>query len=281
MNADVELFDSEAEKQKPVINNGLNALVVEDSKSIRMAISLLLKQSGFTVNTATDGIEGLQRFMKKDFDLLVTDLHMPNMDGYQLFNQIIQLSNTNKRNIHVLISSSDSKKTTILKILGIARSSKKSIPLSFLVKPWKQIDFYSQIRNLFPKNIQLLELEQKISLLNQEKVEANESRLIIGISETSEGIRIELGCDQALSLESDSITEYLDSLENAIFCAPIETYICSLSRMVHQSPVAMVTLLLLIRGLADKYHKKLQFVDAPLIIKSEVKRQGLQEIIQL
>ncbi len=282
MTPNIELFSSIDEDEASIINNGLNALVVEDSKSIRSAISYLLKQAGFNVSTAVDGVEALHLFMRNNFDFIVTDLHMPKMDGYQLLQQISQISKTNNRAVRVLVSSSDSKKTTILKILEVAHDAKKLLPLSFLVKPWKELDFYTQTRNLFPNNMELMALGHQITQLNQQKKTASEeTRLIIGLSETDEGIKIELGCDQELSLESSSISEYLDSLENAIFCAPVENYIFCLSQMLHQSAQSMVTLLLLIRGLADKHKKKITFVEAPPSIKSEVERQGLADIIKL
>ncbi len=88
-------------------------------------------------------------------------------------------------------------------------------------------------------------------------------------------------CDQKLSLDSATITEYLDNLENAVFCAPVEHYICCLSKMVNQVPESMVTLLLLIRGLADKHGKKIQFIEASSVIIKEVKKQGIEDILKI
>jgi CheY-like chemotaxis protein len=278
VSADIELFSPEQESK---VCNGLNVLVVDDDKLMRTLISYILTQSGFKVITAIDGINAMQYYLKNKFDLVVTDLHMPKMDGYQLLNQIANLSKANNQRARVLVSSSDSTKPTILKVLGIARSANNLISLSFLVKPWTELDILTQTRNLFAENIQLTELDRQIDILNQEKqIHTQENRLVIGISETIDGIRIELGCDQKLSLDSATITEYLDNLENAVFCAPVEHFICCLGKMINQVPESMVTLLLLIRGLADKHGKKIQFIDASAVIIKEAKKQGVADILK-
>ncbi len=202
VSADIELFSPEQESK---VSNGLNVLVVDDDKSMRTFISYILIQSGFKVITAIDGIDAMQHYLKNKFDLVITDLHMPKMDGYQLLNQIANLAKANNQRARVLVSSSDSKKPTLLKVLGIARSANNLISLSFLVKPWTEVDLLTQTRNLFAEKIQLAELDRQISLLNQEKRNhTSDKRLVIGISETIDGIKIELGCDSIFQLRNES-----------------------------------------------------------------------------
>jgi CheY-like chemotaxis protein len=185
VSADIELFSPELESK---VSNGFNVLVVDDDKSMRALISYILTQSGFKVITAIDGIDAMQHYLKNKFDLVVTDLHMPKMDGYQLLNQIANLAKANNQRARVLVSSSDSKKPTLLKVLGIARSANNLISLSFLVKPWTEVDLLTQTRNLFAEKIQLTELDRQISLLNREKRNhTSDKRLVIGISETYRG----------------------------------------------------------------------------------------------
>lgn len=56
-------------------------LAVDDSASLRMAIRIALTGAGYTVTEAGDGLEGLAKAAETKFDLIVTDLNMPNMDG--------------------------------------------------------------------------------------------------------------------------------------------------------------------------------------------------------
>lgn len=63
-------------------------LVVEDDQNIRKLMCAVLKQYGFTTYWAEDGIQALDVMEKKHIDLVVLDLMMPNMDGYELTKQI-------------------------------------------------------------------------------------------------------------------------------------------------------------------------------------------------
>lgn len=66
------------EGRKPV------ALVVDDSLSIRKYLSSLLMQKGFVTETARNGYEALELLNKQEFDIMVTDLEMPKLSGYEL-----------------------------------------------------------------------------------------------------------------------------------------------------------------------------------------------------
>ncbi len=63
-------------------------LVVDDSASIRESISFFLEQSGFNVTKACDGKDALRFFTGSKLDLLITDLHMPNMNGIELIREV-------------------------------------------------------------------------------------------------------------------------------------------------------------------------------------------------
>lgn len=62
----------------------LKILIVEDHTPTRMAMSRLIRQAGAEVTTARDGEEGLGYLLTQRFDVLLTDLRMPKMDGFEL-----------------------------------------------------------------------------------------------------------------------------------------------------------------------------------------------------
>jgi two-component system chemotaxis response regulator CheY len=59
-------------------------LSVDDSNSMREVVKLALKLAGFEVSQAKDGVEALKLAKEKQFDLVLADLNMPNMDGIEL-----------------------------------------------------------------------------------------------------------------------------------------------------------------------------------------------------
>src|SRR5437868_13303856 len=62
----------------------LKILIVEDHTPTRMAMGRLIRQAGAEVTTARDGEEGLGYLLTQRFDVLLTDLRMPKMDGFEL-----------------------------------------------------------------------------------------------------------------------------------------------------------------------------------------------------
>ena len=63
-------------------------LAVDDSASMRQMVSFALRKAGHTVEEATDGVHALSIAGKKSFDLVVTDINMPKMDGITLIKKL-------------------------------------------------------------------------------------------------------------------------------------------------------------------------------------------------
>ncbi len=68
-------------------------LAVDDSASMRQMVSFTLKGSGYEVVEASDGVEALAVAKTRSFDLVVTDVNMPNMDGIELIAELRKLPN--------------------------------------------------------------------------------------------------------------------------------------------------------------------------------------------
>lgn len=67
-----------------------NILTVDDSASIRMTTKITLTGAGYSVTEAVDGQDGLTKAMAGNFDLIVTDLNMPNMNGLEMIRALRQ-----------------------------------------------------------------------------------------------------------------------------------------------------------------------------------------------
>ena len=63
-------------------------LTVDDSASLRMAINIALSGAGYDVTEAEDGVDGINKANAGQFDLIVTDLNMPNMDGLTMIKEL-------------------------------------------------------------------------------------------------------------------------------------------------------------------------------------------------
>lgn len=104
-------------------------LVVEDNDINAMVISKQLETLGFSATLAGDGIEGMALWESGEFDLVLTDCHMPHMDGYDL-----------ARNIRLREAEEQRERTRIIAITANALKTEENKCLeagmdSFLAKP--------------------------------------------------------------------------------------------------------------------------------------------------
>ncbi|MBC7824823.1 MAG: response regulator [Candidatus Parcubacteria bacterium] len=76
----------------PTDLNGVQVLVVDDDEDSRNFIAFVLQQSGAIVTMAPSGIEALDAMTQSKPDVVVSDIEMPEMDGYQLVDKIRQLT---------------------------------------------------------------------------------------------------------------------------------------------------------------------------------------------
>lgn len=67
-----------------LIQSGKKVLVAEDNKINQKIVSFQLRRLGFEVELADDGQVALDKFVKSDFDLVILDIQMPELDGYQV-----------------------------------------------------------------------------------------------------------------------------------------------------------------------------------------------------
>src|SRR5881628_1541375 len=80
----------------PAAAKKIRILIVEDHAPTRMAMSRLIRQAGADVVTARDGEEGLGYLLTQRFDVLLTDLRMPVMDGFELLQHCQKLPDSHR-----------------------------------------------------------------------------------------------------------------------------------------------------------------------------------------
>ncbi len=63
-------------------------LTVDDSASVRQMVTFTLKNEGYDIIEAIDGVDALTKIEEKPADMVITDLNMPNMDGIELIKKL-------------------------------------------------------------------------------------------------------------------------------------------------------------------------------------------------
>jgi len=106
-----------------------NILLIEDDPFLVDIYTTKLKESGFTVEVATDGEQGLRKLSEKSFDLLLLDIVLPQVDGWEILEKIKAL----RGNIEHL----ENLKIVILSNLGQKEEVEKGIEMGaikYLIK---------------------------------------------------------------------------------------------------------------------------------------------------
>jgi len=70
-----------------------NILVVDDNREIREIIHILLSGEGYHIEEANDGVQALKQLRKMEFDLIILDVMMPHLNGYQTCMEMRKISN--------------------------------------------------------------------------------------------------------------------------------------------------------------------------------------------
>ncbi len=81
-----------------------HVLIVDDSPTVRKFVSVSLSMQGFSVVVACDGMDALEKLPQSKFDLVITDLNMPNMDGFELIKALRE--NADYKDLPVIILTS-------------------------------------------------------------------------------------------------------------------------------------------------------------------------------
>lgn len=101
-------------------------LVVDDSSMTRKMVTSILSREGYQVDSAGNGLEALERLYQAAYDLVITDINMPQMDGLEFLRQIRQEAPYSR--LPVLVLSSNSSPEEVQRTLRAGASL-------YLIKP--------------------------------------------------------------------------------------------------------------------------------------------------
>lgn len=70
------------------MSGGRSVLIVEDNEDAREMLALLLEGHGFSVGTAADGAEGVEKASSGGWDVAIVDIGLPGLDGYEVARRV-------------------------------------------------------------------------------------------------------------------------------------------------------------------------------------------------
>lgn len=120
----------------------ITVLLVDDSPTVRTMVSDLLKSKGIQVIEACDGIEAIEKMQAKCPDLVITDIVMPRMNGYELCRWV--KNNFKEQNIPVLMCTSKSEQFD--HYWGLKQGAD-----AYITKPFQPADLIQTMKKLLKK----------------------------------------------------------------------------------------------------------------------------------
>lgn len=114
-------------------------LAIDDSRTIRNLLTMALEGAGFEVSTAVDGVDGVKKFQDEHADLVITDVNMPNKDGFGVIEDI--RGGNKNRAVPILVLTTESG-------AALKERARKSGATGWIVKPFNDDSLISVIRRL-------------------------------------------------------------------------------------------------------------------------------------
>lgn len=117
-------------------------LTVDDSMSLRVAVKIALTSAGYSVEEAADGAEGLQKATGGAFDLIITDLNMPVMDGLTMIESMRKVPKLQGVPIIFLTTESDA---------GMKQRAKAAGATGWVTKPFQPESLVKIVKKVLGK----------------------------------------------------------------------------------------------------------------------------------
>ena len=135
-----------------------HVLVVEDDKEIRDGIEIYLKNQGYEVSKAADGIEGLEVIEKEDIHLAIVDVLMPRMDGIRM---VMELRKHHDFPVIMLSAKSEE----VDKIMGLNMGAD-----DYVTKPFTPLELLARVNSHLRRYGKYLEMIKSGEKENNEKI---------------------------------------------------------------------------------------------------------------
>lgn len=142
-------------------------LVVDDEKDILRALEFILTREGYSVTTATSGEESIEFLKKEEYDLVLTDLRMPGMDGMTVLEKTLQM----RPSTAVIIMTAYATVESAVQAMRMGASD-------YIVKPFINEDVKLRIKRLLDHR----RLREENILLRQQLSQRIPGRLFLGNS---------------------------------------------------------------------------------------------------
>lgn len=153
----------------------IKVLLVEDEATLAMIVKDTLNSVGFDVTVASDGLEGLQMATTTDSDILVVDIMMPHLDGFEMVKRIRKKDKTTP----VLFLTARSAVDDVVEGFEVGGND-------YLRKPFSMLELMVRIKALVQRTHQVNSISNNTNIINIGKYRLNTTNHILSFGNESE-----------------------------------------------------------------------------------------------
>ena len=223
-------------------------LVIDDEDDIRLIVATRLERDGYSTVVAPNGREGLRHFYNDRPDLVVLDIAMPDMDGWQVLERIREMSN-----VPVLMLTAATQERD--KVRGLRGGAD-----DYITKPFSGEEFLARVESIFRRSNNASEASED-SEYHDSEVSINYSRHEVAVrGQTIELSPIEFRLLGELTenagrvLSQDQLLDRVWGRDPAESADVVRSYIGHLRRKIERDP-SIPKLIETSRGIGYRYRK--------------------------
>ncbi|MBK3718586.1 Response regulator ArlR [Staphylococcus arlettae] len=188
-------------------------LIVEDEQNLARFIELELKHEAYEVEIENDGQTGLDRALEYEFDLILLDLMLPNINGLEICRQIRQVQNTP---IIMITAKSD----TYDKVVGLDYGAD-----DYIVKPFDIEELLARIRAMLRRQPQKNEININGLVIDKDAFKVSVNGEHVGLTKTEYDLLLLLAENINHVMQREQIIEYVWGYDSEVETNVVDVYI--------------------------------------------------------
>ncbi|MEB6065419.1 response regulator transcription factor [Staphylococcus arlettae] len=188
-------------------------LIVEDEQNLARFIELELKHEAYEVEIENDGQTGLDRVLEYEFDLILLDLMLPNINGLEICRQIRQVQNTP---IIMITAKSD----TYDKVVGLDYGAD-----DYIVKPFDIEELLARIRAMLRRQPQKNEININGLVIDKGAFKVSVNGEHVGLTKTEYDLLLLLAENINHVMQREQIIEYVWGYDSEVETNVVDVYI--------------------------------------------------------
>ena len=183
-----------------------NILIVDDDPLVREILEEIIVSQGHTCETTANGLEALNCFKQKDFDIIIADIKMPELDGLELMARVREM----KPGLPFIIITGHTQDYSYDRVIGAGAND-------FIRKPFTTQELNTKLARIFEERL----LEEKNMLLTRKQSDLN--RRMSTLIAVASDLTSELDFDRLFPLIVGKVTESMSAERTSLYIVDWET----------------------------------------------------------